>query len=998
MKRVEPQLQFQGSAQSQGFNAIQAPDVSNLLRQNMQVEQQNLDNYRQAALNNMKLQNLSNLAGFSETLSNTLIEQTKQKNERDIEEGIQLYYMNGVPQDQQDSYDQEVDKLRTAHEGVQKVADVAQKGGAPFEGVQQIRNLSGWKKYGFAMGVAKDAGDNYGGWLAEQLQSNTTTPVTVGEVSFTPASAETPAQKAAATAVLRMEYMRSKGLLGLHPGLLNKHAFPQFREYENRILNKVREDYVKEQQQMLQDETISNFAASTNKKGDFITALADLKRAGVPMDKAREMLLDTIPTVEEFNNTVRDISWDGVKSWEGKYLAQIRDLRTKLMQRLIQKESMQDSAESQERENWTDEALQSFGDQPVSREIAQRFIDTSKKLWKGWVDPRLEKYLTDDTLEARSKQEQDRYLSQLWAKDELTRDEVMSGKYDPEIASRWESRAREQDKMRAPDVKQAREPAANAVTNALKAAAGLMQAGSTPHWSYELAKAHAMRQIDAKAKVYLASKYSADEAYSRAAQDVIQEINNSNPSDKQGFGTYSLDKGADAGKGAFMRWSQFGSGGMGGMASAKADVNAMRVRVNSGGRAAVFDSTKPLIPKSVAESMVNPDSPIHPSIYIIQNALPSGKEMSEFDIIDAQLAAHKLPPRQRPYTQQVVQTRLTPKMQALLNRTPDSFRTRRALTEGGLVGPGQERQAIQYIATELGVDPIDVATFINYETGGRLVNGEYRRGLDTWGGDGGRYLGWIQFSPDNQAKYGVRVGMSPMEMSQAIVKYMKNAGVRPGDSLDMLYQAVQAPANMGQARAKGRNIGADTNGSISSHVARMRKEHSGVASRWLTEGASAQPTNIYRDSRLLSAPARKLLSQWQLTSGFKSQESFRSSPHEGNDYATPTGTKISFKQSGTVLNAVRGTNDRSSNGGYGGYIDVKLADGNIVRIGHLSDVMVTKGMRLRPRQIAALTGNTGRSTGAHSHIEHLSGPTGTQESTRGKRDPSWIASQVYADI
>ena len=98
------------------------------------------------------------------------------------------------------------------------------------------------------------------------------------------------------------------------------------------------------------------------------------------------------------------------------------------------------------------------------------------------------------------------------------------------------------------------------------------------------------------------------------------------------------------------------------------------------------------------------------------------------------------------------------------------------------------------------------------------------------------------------------------------------------------------------------------------------------------------------------------------------------------------------------MNAVRGTNDRSSNGGYGGYIDVKLADGNIVRIGHLSDVMVTKGMRLRPRQIAALTGNTGRSTGAHAHIEHLSGPTGTQESTRGKRDPSWIASQVYADI
>jgi hypothetical protein len=98
MKRVEPQLQFQGSAQSQGFNAIQAPDVSNLLRQNMQVEQQNLDNYRQAALNNMKLQNLSNLAGFSETLSESLVGLAKQKAESDQEYGLALAYQDGLPQ------------------------------------------------------------------------------------------------------------------------------------------------------------------------------------------------------------------------------------------------------------------------------------------------------------------------------------------------------------------------------------------------------------------------------------------------------------------------------------------------------------------------------------------------------------------------------------------------------------------------------------------------------------------------------------------------------------------------------------------------------------------------------------------------------------------------------------------------------------------------------------------------------------------------------------
>jgi murein DD-endopeptidase MepM/ murein hydrolase activator NlpD len=125
------------------------------------------------------------------------------------------------------------------------------------------------------------------------------------------------------------------------------------------------------------------------------------------------------------------------------------------------------------------------------------------------------------------------------------------------------------------------------------------------------------------------------------------------------------------------------------------------------------------------------------------------------------------------------------------------------------------------------------------------------------------------------------------------------------------------------------------------------------------------------------------------------QESFRRKPHEGNDYGADVGTKLSFKQPGIVLQV--GSPDQD-NGGYGGFVDVKLQDGNVVRIAHLSRVKVQPGQRIGAKQIAALSGNTGRSTGPHVHIEHLSGPSGIQETTRGKRDPSWIASQVYADI
>lgn len=151
----------------------------------------------------------------------------------------------------------------------------------------------------------------------------------------------------------------------------------------------------------------------------------------------------------------------------------------------------------------------------------------------------------------------------------------------------------------------------------------------------------------------------------------------------------------------------------------------------------------------------------------------------------------------------------------------------------GTISPGQGRDVISGIARSLGVSPVDLATIINYETGGALVAGRQRNGLDVRGGDGGNYLGWIQFSPENQRKYGVRAGMSPQEMALAVARYLKDAGIRAGDGLDMLYQAVQAPALLGKARAAGRNLSADSNGTVAGHVERMRREHMPLVQRWL---------------------------------------------------------------------------------------------------------------------------------------------------------------------
>lgn len=88
-------------------------------------------------------------------------------------------------------------------------------------------------------------------------------------------------------------------------------------------------------------------------------------------------------------------------------------------------------------------------------------------------------------------------------------------------------------------------------------------------------------------------------------------------------------------------------------------------------------------------------------------------------------------------------------------------------------------------AAELGVDPVDLATAISYETGGKFST-------SIKGGKGGRYLGLIQFGPEEQRKYGVHAGQSPQEQMRAVVRFLKDRGLKPGMKLEDIYSTINA--------------------------------------------------------------------------------------------------------------------------------------------------------------------------------------------------------------
>lgn len=120
--------------------------------------------------------------------------------------------------------------------------------------------------------------------------------------------------------------------------------------------------------------------------------------------------------------------------------------------------------------------------------------------------------------------------------------------------------------------------------------------------------------------------------------------------------------------------------------------------------------------------------------------------------------------------------------------------------------------AIRASAERLGIDPVDLGTAISYETGGRMSP-------DVWGGSKGKYLGLIQFSPENQERYGVKPGMTAAEQMPAVENYLRDRGVKPGHGLLDVYSAINA-GRVGRPNASDEAAGGAP-GTVADKVAGM---------------------------------------------------------------------------------------------------------------------------------------------------------------------------------
>ncbi|MEK7480067.1 MAG: M23 family metallopeptidase [Patescibacteria group bacterium] len=92
--------------------------------------------------------------------------------------------------------------------------------------------------------------------------------------------------------------------------------------------------------------------------------------------------------------------------------------------------------------------------------------------------------------------------------------------------------------------------------------------------------------------------------------------------------------------------------------------------------------------------------------------------------------------------------------------------------------------------------------------------------------------------------------------------------------------------------------------------------------------------------------------------------------YNGVDLGAPSGTPIMASADGDVIVAKAG----GYNGGYGSYVVIQHANGSQTLYAHMSKVSTYAGATVKQGQVIGGVGSTGRSTGAHLHLEIRNGP------------------------
>lgn len=172
--------------------------------------------------------------------------------------------------------------------------------------------------------------------------------------------------------------------------------------------------------------------------------------------------------------------------------------------------------------------------------------------------------------------------------------------------------------------------------------------------------------------------------------------------------------------------------------------------------------------------------------------------------------------------------------------------------------------------------------------------------------------------------------------------------VEPGDRLRLHYRLTEAgEVEIGAARYQSRRLARTL------LAYRFTPAGDAFASYW-------DETGLERARRLKASPMPRYE---QITALLKDRPT-----HQGMDFKAPVGSEIVAPRAGVA------TRSNWKLRGNGTCLELRYDDGTMAKFLHLSAIKVRPPGRVRPGQLIALSGNTGRSTAPHLHYQLNRGP------------------------
>jgi hypothetical protein len=234
---IDP-IEFQGFAERQGFDPIQAPDPNPFLRENLSTIDASLENLKRGNLANMQAKadayskQLAQLADFSTTLQGFLGDAAQIYDKKQEAAANTLFYEDLASQENEIATLTEGESILEEGNNISSsAAAAASRNGAPYSVSKRIAELGGLKGHYYRIKATQEIAKNYGEFY-DKSRRDDDREITYGDglkVAVNKAD-PTEVEEAVIRATLREEYMEK--FTGISRGMLAKYAFPMMRQVD----------------------------------------------------------------------------------------------------------------------------------------------------------------------------------------------------------------------------------------------------------------------------------------------------------------------------------------------------------------------------------------------------------------------------------------------------------------------------------------------------------------------------------------------------------------------------------------------------------------------------------------------------------------------------------------------------------------------------------------------------------------------------------------------